>query len=146
MVRDDQGCVAVDISNRINEPFGVVEVEVKAFEEGLLFAKDIGIQDIILEGDSLIIHKALYGLSLAPTSMDSLTVGMQAFCGEFYQVSFSHVRCQGNRPAHLLTKHAKGIVDFSTWMEVLIVLIALVLKHVLAIKKITINVRNIIYL
>uniref|UniRef100_A0A7N2M2D6 RNase H type-1 domain-containing protein n=1 Tax=Quercus lobata TaxID=97700 RepID=A0A7N2M2D6_QUELO len=74
MVRDDQGCVAVDISNRINEPFGVVEVEAKAFEEGLLFTKDIGIQDFILEGDSLIIHKVLYGLSLAPTSMDSLTV------------------------------------------------------------------------
>ena len=117
MVRDDQGCVAVDISNRINEPFGVVAVEAKAFEEGLLFAKDIGIQDFILEGDSLIIHKALSGLSPTPTSMDSLIVGIQAFCGEFHQVSFSHVRRQGNKPAHLLVKHAKGIVDFSTWKE-----------------------------
>ena len=52
VVRDDQGHVAAAISKRINEPFGVMEVEAKAFEEGLLFAKDIGIQDFILEGDS----------------------------------------------------------------------------------------------
>ena len=76
MVRDDKGRVAAAISKRINEPFGVMEVEAKAFEEGLLFAKDIGIQDFISEGDSLIIHKALSGLSPAPTSMDSLIVGM----------------------------------------------------------------------
>ena len=42
---------------------------------------------------------------------------MQELCGEFSGVSFSHVRCQGNRPTHLLTKYAMDIIDFSTWME-----------------------------
>lgn len=30
---------------------------------------------------------------------------------------FSHTRRQENRPAHLLPKHAIGIVDFNAWME-----------------------------
>ena len=32
-------------------------------------------------------------------------------------MDFSHVKRQVNRQAHLLVKHALGIVDFLTWME-----------------------------
>ena len=32
-------------------------------------------------------------------------------------VQFSHVRRQGNKPTHLLAKHAFGIIDFATWIE-----------------------------
>ena len=34
MVQDDQGRVAAAISKRINEPFGVMEVEAKALKKG----------------------------------------------------------------------------------------------------------------
>ena len=34
-----------------------------------------------------------------------------------YYVEFSHTHRQGNRSAHLLAKHAIGIVDFHAWME-----------------------------
>ena len=73
VARDDQGRVAATISKRINEHLWAVEAQAKAFEEGLQLAKDIGIQDFILEGDSLIIHRALSDLIRAPTSMDSLS-------------------------------------------------------------------------
>jgi len=75
------------------------------------------VQDTILEGDSIIIYRALLGLGLSPSSVDSLILGMQELCGEFRRVSFSHIHHQGNRSAHLLAKYAKGIVDSSTWME-----------------------------
>lgn len=42
-------------------PMGALEVEAKAFEAGLLFAKEVGIHDVVLEGDSLIIYNALCG-------------------------------------------------------------------------------------
>ena len=38
-------------------------------------------------------------------------------CGDLYRVEFSHTRREGNRPEHLLAKHAQCIVDFITWME-----------------------------
>ena len=90
----------------------MVEAEAKAFEAGVQFAKDICIQDFILEGDSVIVHRALADLSPPLSSVDSVVQGILAACGEFHQMSFSHVRRQGNRLAHLLAKHAKGIEDY----------------------------------
>ena len=42
---------------------------------------------------------------------------MQEICREFLGVEFSHVRRQGNRPAHLLAKHASDVADFTAWIE-----------------------------
>ncbi|XP_065618691.1 uncharacterized protein LOC136062905 [Quercus suber] len=117
IIRDDQGQVIEALIKKIQAPLGAVEIEAKVFEAGMQFTKDIGIQDLILEGDSLTIYHALVGLSLPPTLVDSVVKGLQSFCGEFHQISFSHDPHQGNRPAHLLAKHAKGIVDYPTWME-----------------------------
>ena len=47
-----------------------------------------------------------------PSSVASVVQGLLEFCGEFRKISFSQVRRQDNRSAHLLTKHAKSIVDF----------------------------------
>uniref|UniRef100_A0A7N2RBZ2 RNase H type-1 domain-containing protein n=1 Tax=Quercus lobata TaxID=97700 RepID=A0A7N2RBZ2_QUELO len=44
--------------------------EAKALEAGLLFAKDIGIQDFILEGDSIIVYRALCEMSTLPSSVE----------------------------------------------------------------------------
>lgn len=41
------------MSKKFLLPFGPMEVEAKAVEKGLLFARDIGVLEIILEGDSL---------------------------------------------------------------------------------------------
>ena len=49
--------------------------------------------------------------------MEPIIVGVNALYSDFRRVEFSHVRRQGNSPAHLLAKHAKGIADFSTWIE-----------------------------
>ena len=35
----------------------------------------------------------------------------------FRCVDFSHVGRNGNRPTHLLAKHALGIVDLSVWVK-----------------------------
>ena len=51
------------MSKKIQAPLGPLEVEAKAFEAGVQLARDMGYQDIILEGDSLILVRALYGLS-----------------------------------------------------------------------------------
>ena len=43
------------LSKKIDAPLGPLEIEAKAFEVGLQFTKDVGIHDLILEGDSLVI-------------------------------------------------------------------------------------------
>ena len=96
---------------------GALEVEAKAAEVALQFARDVGISDFIMEMDSLIVYNALCGQSSPPSAIALVISGAIGFCGLFRQVDFSHIRRQGNTPAHLLAKHARGIVDFVAWME-----------------------------
>ena len=92
-------------------------MDVKAFEFGLQYAKQLGITDFILEGDSLIISKALNYSSLVPVSIDTVIMGISEASFEFHNVDFSHVKRSANTPAHLLAKYAKGIVNQCMWME-----------------------------
>ena len=63
IIRDDTGLVVAAMSKKVKAPLGPVEIEAKAFEVGLQFAKDVGLQEFILEGDSLNVYLALVGLS-----------------------------------------------------------------------------------
>ena len=91
--------------------------DVKAVEVGVQFVRDISIQDFIIEGDSLVVYNALCGNTSPPSSVAAVVSGIKVLCGFMYCVEFSHTRRQGNRLAHLLAKHAIGIVDFHAWMK-----------------------------
>ncbi|KAK9992106.1 hypothetical protein SO802_027091 [Lithocarpus litseifolius] len=112
LIRDDQGLIVAALSQKINAPLGALEVEAKAVEVALQFARDVGISDLIIEGDSFVIYNALSGHSTPPSSVASVISGALAFCVLFHRVEFSHIRRQGNKLAHLLAKHALGIVDY----------------------------------
>ena len=117
IVQDAYGQAVAALSSKLMAPFGAIEMEAKALEARLQFARDIGIQDFILESDSLSLIRTLMGLSPPPSSVDSVVQGLLEFSREFRKVSFSRVRYQDTRPTHLLAKHVKGIVDFSTWLK-----------------------------
>ena len=117
IIRDDMGRLEAALSKRLDAPLGAVEAEAMAYKTRLLFAKDIGIQEVVIEGDSLIIHHALSDDSNPPISVSAIIQGMQELCEVFYKIEFSHVRRQGNKAAHLLAKHAIGVSDFIAWIE-----------------------------
>ena len=77
---------------------GAIEVEANAVELGLMFARDLSIQNFTLESDSLTLINALQDLSPPPSSVAALI---------FSSVAMSH----------LLAKHALGIEDLSVWVE-----------------------------
>ena len=117
LIKDSEGRVVGACSKKIQAPLGAMEVEAKAVEFGLKFAKDMLIQDFILEGDSLILMNALNEISPPPSLVAAVVYGsLSAFYG-FRQVEFSHVRRQGNRPTHLLAKHALDNSEFAVWIE-----------------------------
>ena len=116
-IRDDRGRLEVAMSMKIHAPFGALEAEAKAFEAGIIFARDVGVQDIVLEGDLLIMYRALRELSPSPQSVVSIVEGILDLVKEFRSVQFSHTRRQGNIFAHILAKHAFSIADFTVWIE-----------------------------
>ena len=117
LVREAEGRVVGARSKKIMAPLGAVEIEAKAFEFGLHFARDLLIQDFILEGDSLVLVNALKEISPPLSSVAAVVYNSVSATHDFRQVDFSHVRKQGNRLAHLLAKHIIGIADFSILIE-----------------------------
>ncbi|XP_050285738.1 uncharacterized protein LOC126725206 [Quercus robur] len=117
VIRNDQGQIMGAMSKRLNLPLGAVEVEAKAFEEGLRLAGDLGLNQVILEGDAQSITNALMGKSLPPSSIQRLIAGASRW-KQWVQVwSASYVRRDGNGAAHVMAQNAKSISDCVVWVE-----------------------------
>ena len=110
VIKDEMGLVVGALSKMLNFPLGSLEAEAKAFEKGVLFAKDIGIHEIILEGDSMVVSNAILGKS-PPSSIASVVYGIVSLSRRF---EVSHVCRNGSMTAHLLVKHAKGVGHYVT--------------------------------
>ena len=96
IIWDDRGRLKAVMTMKLHAPLGALEVEAKAFEVGMQFAKDVGIRDVVLEGDSIIINRALCELSTPPSSMAPIIEGILDLSKDFRRVQFSHIRRQGN--------------------------------------------------
>ena len=81
LIRDSYGQVVVAISKKINASLGSLEAEVKVWEEGVKFAREVGVYDFTLEGDSLVVFNALSGRSTPPVSVESIIRGILMVCG-----------------------------------------------------------------
>ncbi|XP_050249443.1 uncharacterized protein LOC126696773 [Quercus robur] len=117
VIRDNECHFIAGLSKKLNLPLGAIETEATTVEVGITFAGEIGIRDFVLEGDSLIMIQALSDSALAPSSVASLVYGIAVAAYDFRSVKFSHVCRNGNILAHLLAKHALGIVDYCDWNE-----------------------------
>ena len=55
IIRDHEENFIAGLSKKFQFPFDAIEIEAKALETGLVFAREIGIQDLVLESDSLLL-------------------------------------------------------------------------------------------
>lgn len=118
VIRDNEGRVTAALSKHLSLPLGSLEVEAKAMEEGVIFAQDGSIQEVIVECDSQIVADALNGESEPPITISNILRGFAiSFKSLDKQKLISHVKRQGNWSAHILAQYSKNIVSYVTWME-----------------------------
>ncbi|XP_023910001.1 uncharacterized protein LOC112021680 [Quercus suber] len=117
LIRDELVRVEAALSKKVDAPLGAMEVEAKVLEAGLLFARDVGLQDVVLEGDLVNLINALCGTSSPPAAVEPTIMDVLDLCRQFRNLAFSHVHRKGNVPAHLLAKHVSNIADFISWIE-----------------------------
>ena len=117
LIRDCKGQVVAALSQLLFAPLGPLEVEAKAMEAAVIFARDVGIQNIIFEGDSLQVYNCLHGTSKAPPAVANVLNGILFHLQSFRSFDFSHIRREGNKPAHILAQHAQSVGDFVAWVE-----------------------------
>lgn len=75
--RNEKGQMMGTVSKKIHYPLGALEVEAKAIEEGILFAWDLGLKNILLEGDSLAVIQPIKGASPRATSIQKIIEGLR---------------------------------------------------------------------
>ena len=77
IIRDSEGRLEAALGKNFHCPFGPLEAEAKAMEDGVQFAWDVGIWNVIFECDSRIVFDALNGLSDPPTIVVNIIMGIQ---------------------------------------------------------------------
>ncbi|KAL0012819.1 hypothetical protein SO802_007927 [Lithocarpus litseifolius] len=117
IIRNDRGLVMAAFTQPISLPTSVEMVEVLTARGALCFAKDLGFNKIIVEGDSEVIIKALNNSGLPSSSLGLILKDIKVLSSSLGKVLFSHTRRQGNRVAHGLARMTCNFAHFLSWME-----------------------------
>ena len=117
IIRDIVGQMEVAMSKRLPISLGTLESETKALEEGVLFAWDVGVREVVFKSDSKIIIDALQEVSEALATICYIIEGIQQKLQDFRSMQVNHVKQEGNRPAHNLAQHANDVFNHVTWIE-----------------------------
>jgi ribonuclease HI len=106
VVRDGNGLVAAAKSTTIFATFEPAAGEALAARQVAEFCRDLGFFDIILEGDSLMVTKALEGKGENWLKFGQIVEDTKLLLRSFQHWSISHVRREANGAAHGLAKEA----------------------------------------
>ena len=88
IIRDSNGEVIAAMSERIRLPTTVTEVEILACRRAVIFAIEVGIQDIIFEGDSLTVIRAINSGNANEASYGNLLEDIIVSVSNFSSVFF----------------------------------------------------------
>ncbi|XP_065619863.1 uncharacterized protein LOC136063423 [Quercus suber] len=105
VIRDNNGAVLVSCSEKLHQAYKLDEVEALAALKAASLARELGFRNVILEGDSLCLIKALKSAedSFSPTGL--LVDNVKRFASSFERWMYSHVKRNGNSVAHSLAKN-----------------------------------------
>ena len=105
------------MSKKISRTMGAIEVEPKAMEAGILFAWDLGLKNIVVEGDSLAVVQAIKGSVIPAISIQKVIQGISWWLKKFDNWKISHARRSSNTAAHSMAKEAKSVLESVIWVE-----------------------------
>lgn len=76
VIRDEEGQVIVALCRELYNPLGLLEFEAKAMEMGIMFVREVGIRDVLFEGDSLVLINAIHRLNEVDPSVQNVVRGI----------------------------------------------------------------------
>ena len=100
IARDDQGRVVAAMSKRLQVPLAALEIKAKAIEAAAMFARDIGIQNVVFESDSLQVYSALQWVTEVSTAIANIIAGTLYHMHHTRHIEVRHTRREGNKAAH----------------------------------------------
>ena len=117
VVRDSKGEIIAALSQKILEPHSVDAAEALACNRAVVFAKELSLFSVIVEGDSMRIVQAASNKRANLTLFGHVINEIHESCSSFNRISFQHVRRDGNMLAHSLARRAVLSADTVVWVE-----------------------------
>lgn len=117
VIRNDKGQLMGALCKRVSYPWGALEAEAKAAEIGVCLAQVLGLKDIVVEGDSLLVIQALKGSTIPALPILKIMEGVKRCLRNFSSWMIAHTRRNNNAISHLLAKNAMNVSDCVIWVE-----------------------------
>lgn len=117
LIRDEKGNVIAGLSKPITAVYDTVSAEAFAALCAVEFCREVGIQDIILEGDSLLVVKALNDSNPNWLRYGQIIEDTRLVLGSLRSWNVQHVKQEANAAAHGLAKNAISISTDHIWLE-----------------------------
>ena len=109
VIRNEEGLLMGAISKRVELPLKALEVEARVVQESIQLAWELGLREVIIEGDAQGVIKALQNFEVCPWPVQKVVEGSLQCLSCFKAWSASHVRRGRNEAAHLMAKMAKSL-------------------------------------
>ena len=117
VVRNCNGEVIASLVLQLEQAFQPLEVEAIAACRAVEFGSEIGVDCAIVEGDSEVLVKALRNTDNGLTPIAPLINDVSLFLSLYSELSYSHIKRDGNKVAHSLARLALITPGCTVWME-----------------------------
>ena len=122
VIRNEFGEVMAALSEKIALPSSVETLELLVARRVVVFAVELGLQQISFEGDANGVIKALSQRDVTHSPVghlvkDHLVKDFRSIASSLGTFSLSHTRRQGNNVAHALARRALFSFPLLVWME-----------------------------
>ncbi|XP_075657295.1 uncharacterized protein LOC142627336 [Castanea sativa] len=117
VIRDGTGHVIATSSQKIRLPHFVETTEVLAALQAIVFAKELSVFKVVVEGDCLKAVQALKAREHCNTLYGTIIEDAHNQGASLQACHFQHVRRESNKLAHALARRAVLSADFDVWVE-----------------------------
>ena len=116
VIRDSAGLIIGALSQKIRYPGFVDMVEALAASWAVVFAKELCLQSMVVEGDSLRVIQSLIDARPSRTMFSHVIADIHSLASNV-DCSFCHVKRGKNILAHALAHRAVASADCDVWLE-----------------------------
>uniref|UniRef100_A0A2N9EX83 Reverse transcriptase domain-containing protein n=1 Tax=Fagus sylvatica TaxID=28930 RepID=A0A2N9EX83_FAGSY len=118
VIRNGQGLPVVVACQRFSCVYDISDAEAMAARVALQLAWDSGLRNVEVEGDSLVVIRALKDQARCLASYGEIIMDIQLLAASFHCVNYCHVRRTGNNAAHVLARKVLDLhSEFLVWLE-----------------------------
>ena len=116
-IRHSDGEIIAALSQRIPFPHSVEMVEAMAARKTIVFAQEMSLSKVVVEGDCLRVVSTLNASVCCNTLYGNVIEGTCRWCCQFQHCQFQHVIRRGNMLTHTLAKRVVSFANYNVWVE-----------------------------